>query len=58
MTNTTLMDVLDPTNKLLVDSDGCLLMKSLVLYYVLKELSVNAVLHDEVQLGFSFNNLS
>ena len=57
MADTTLVDVLDARHKLLENSDRCLLMQSLVLHYVVKKLSVHAVLHDEVQFCLRLNYL-
>ena len=51
------MDVLDACNDLLVNSDGRFLMESLVLDYIIKQLAIGTVLHDEVQLGLSFDDL-
>jgi hypothetical protein len=50
------VDVLDACNNLLENSDGGLLMKTLVLHDVIKQLPVGAVLHDEVELRLGFDN--
>lgn len=57
MTDAWQMDVLDACNDLLVNSDGRFLMESLVLDYIIKQLAIGTVLHDEVQLGLSFDDL-
>lgn len=41
----------------MVDPDGCLLVESLMLHNVVKEFTVITILHNQVQLSFSFDDL-
>ena len=49
----TFVDIFDTRHQLLVHPDCCLLMESLVRDYVVKQLSIGAVLHDKKQFAFS-----
>ena len=51
------MDVLDSTDKLLVNADGSLLMKSLMLNNIVEKFTIDTVLHNEVQLCLCLNDL-
>lgn len=56
MAYTTLVNVFDARNELLIHSDSCLLMQSLMGHNIVEELAVLAELHDEKQFTFSFND--
>ena len=57
MTHARLVDILDARNDLLVDADSCLLMQALVLHDIIKEFSILAVLHHQVQFCLCLYNL-
>ena len=51
------MNILDSSNQLLENSHGRFLMKPLVLYDVVKEFPVLAVLHDQIKFGVCLDDL-
>ena len=57
MADSTQVDVFNACNELLVQSNSCLLMKSLMTNDVIEEFSILAVFHDKKQLTFSFDDL-
>ena len=57
MADAALVDVLNTRDELLEDADGSLLVEALMLHDVVEQLSVHAVLHDQVELGLRLDNL-
>ena len=57
MADPTLMDVLNSAYELLVDAYRSFLVQALVLHDVIEKLTIDAVLHDQVQLRLSLDYL-
>ena len=57
MTDTRFMDVLNASNKFLVKFAGLFLCEALMRDYVIEELSIYAVLHDQVKFRLSLYDL-
>lgn len=57
MTHSALVYVLNPSNDLLIDTNSSFLMKSLVLYDVVKKFPIAAILHNKVKFGLCLDDL-
>ena len=58
MHDANLMDILNSCQNLLHEGDGFLLIQSFFPDNIVKKLAPWCILHDEVNIGFSFDNLS
>jgi len=56
MADTRFVDILNARNKLLVHSDRRFFVESLMGHYIIEELTILAILHDQEKLAFSLNN--
>lgn len=56
MADTRFVDILNARNKLLVHSDRRFFVESLMRHYIIEELTILAILHDQEKLAFSLNN--
>ena len=56
MADTWFVDILNARNKLLVHSDCSFLVESLMWHYIIEELTILAILHDQEKFAFSLNN--
>ena len=57
MADATFMYVFNARDKLLENTDGSLLVQSLMLDNIIEEFTIDAVFHDQIQLGFSLDDL-
>ena len=58
MAYSTLVDILDTADQLLEYSDRGLFVQSLVLHNIVKELAIDTVFHDQIQLSLCLDNLN
>ena len=57
MADATFMYVFNARDKLLENTDGSLLVQSLMLDNIIEKFSIDAVFHDEIELGFGLDDL-
>ena len=57
MADATFMDVFNAGDKLLENTDGSLLVQSLMLDNVIEKFSIDTVFHDQIKLGFRLDDL-
>lgn len=57
MANAAFVDIFNPSDQLLIDSNRCLLMQALLLHDVIKKFAIYAVFHYQIQLRLCLNDL-